>query len=133
MDRPLAVSPSYDEAEANLALLAAPSRFGTSDSKTTNVRVECGDDGRPDECTIVDVSFGGLPLDINHRFKRLIELFNLEVVDSSADTIFLRSNRQEAEKALPSANASLPQGLWDFETTEIKPQWRLCIQAEATW
>ncbi|GAA5851005.1 hypothetical protein JCM3766R1_007099 [Sporobolomyces carnicolor] len=89
-----------------------------------------------DESTIVDISFRGLPLDINHRFKRFIELFDLEVVDSSADSIFLRSDHQEAKKATkakPGSDSDVPQGLRDRETTRIKPKWRLCVTSVCEW
>ena len=134
--QPLAIEPDYSDAETSLALLAAPTRFGTSTSKTIYARAECSGVEQADESTIVDVSFRGLPLDINHRFKRFIELFDLTIVDSSADSIFPRSNHEEAKKAKkakPGSDSDVPQGLRDLVTTQIEPKWRLCVTSVCGW
>ena len=90
--------------KTNLALLALPSRSSASSREAPIVRVGCGFDGE-DASAIVDVSFSGLPVNANHRFKHFIKLLNLEVVDSSTDKISLRSNHREAKKAMRANEA----------------------------
>ncbi|GAA5847073.1 hypothetical protein JCM3766R1_000604 [Sporobolomyces carnicolor] len=85
--RPLAMEPEERMSDGALALLAAPSTFGDDADAAPLAGVRGGGYGYADECTIVNVSFDGLPLDIDSRFRRIVELFNLEIVDSSVGTI----------------------------------------------
>ncbi|GAA5851000.1 hypothetical protein JCM3766R1_007098 [Sporobolomyces carnicolor] len=131
--RPLLILPEPHTYDTALALLAAPAGFENDTSDAPIVTAECGGDDVADESTIVDISFDGLPLDIDSRFKRFVELFNLEVVDSSVETIVPRSRRGGAKVAHEpkrGADSSPPHGLRDRVTSEIKAKWRLCVDSE---
>ncbi|GAA5838245.1 hypothetical protein JCM3766R1_001875 [Sporobolomyces carnicolor] len=137
----LDITASESDPKSHLALLALPSRCSVSSSEAPIVRVGCGFDGE-DASAIVDVSFSGLPVNANHRFKNYIKLFNLEVVDSSTDKISLRSNHREAKKAVraneakkarPWANSGELHGVRDRITTRIEPKWRLCLSSKGDW
>ncbi|GAA5851008.1 hypothetical protein JCM3766R1_007100 [Sporobolomyces carnicolor] len=132
--QPLKLRPSEFRFNDGVALLAAPASFKEANSDAPIVTAESGGDEVADESTIVDISFDGLPLDIDSRFKRFVELFNLEVVDSSVETISPCSRREGlkvARRAKRSASSSPPHGLRECATFEVKPKWRLCVQSHA--
>ncbi|GAA5847076.1 hypothetical protein JCM3766R1_000605 [Sporobolomyces carnicolor] len=134
MSQPLKIEPNRDDQTTALALLAAPSNFRQSLKDTAVIRAECGEERTTNECTIVDISLDGLPLDIDSRFRRFIELFNLEVVGSAVDAMSPVSNQGGAKRARETtrgSDRSTPHGLKDRVTTEIKPRWRLCVLGEA--
>lgn len=120
-----------DENEADLmtsvlALLAAPSRFQKNRYKETVVQACCGNGLADDEFTIVDVSFDNLPSDIDLRFKGLIQLFNLVVVDSAADELSPRASGT-VDGPASRRSRSPPSGVEDRVTEQIRPHWKLFV------
>jgi hypothetical protein len=111
-----------------LALIGAPSTFSKGDSADTLASAECGHDNGPDEHAIVDVSFDGLPTDIDHRFERLIDLFDLEVVSSAINKISPRIRKLDETKKSGSTN-----GVKDKTTKKIKPGWKMYLLCRTDW
>jgi hypothetical protein len=113
-----------------LALVGASSRFtqgGGDEGAQALVSADCGNSMEPDEHKIVDISFDGLPTDIDERFGRLINTFNLEVVDSSINHISPRIGK------LNSASNGLTHGIEARVTKEIKPSWKLYLLCRTEW
>ncbi|GAA5987449.1 hypothetical protein JCM5350_002768 [Sporobolomyces pararoseus] len=120
-----------DENEADsmtsaLAFVTAPSGFQKNRYKKTVVQACSGVGMADDGFTIVDVSLDNLPPDIDLRFKRLIQLFNLVVVDSAADELSPRASGT-VDRPPGRRLRSPPSGVADRVTEEIRPRWKLFV------
>ncbi|GAA5877999.1 hypothetical protein JCM16303_002811 [Sporobolomyces ruberrimus] len=134
---PIGVSNSEWESSQSLALVAAPARLLKGDSSATVIEAKCGGDSGPDEHTIVDLSFK-LPSDMNQRFTRLIRLFNLEVVESSVNTIFSRTadtrlSDETTDNEEKTKSESRSNGVKNTVTKKIRPRWLLWTMCETIW
>ncbi|GAA5915282.1 uncharacterized protein JCM6883_002385 [Sporobolomyces salmoneus] len=119
-----------------LALISAPSTFEDNQAGDTCMTAECGGDTRPDEHTIVDVSFQNLPSDIDQRFERFLKLFNLEVVESSVNKLSPKSSKrrnEEEEENRESTEAKRRNGVRDEVGSKIQPTWKLYSTCVTLW
>ncbi|GAA5879353.1 hypothetical protein JCM16303_003173 [Sporobolomyces ruberrimus] len=119
------------EEENTLALVTVRNRLERGESNSPAiVTAKCGGDSEPDEHTIVDVSFE-LPSNVDQRFKHLVRLFNLEVVDSSIDTISSVPGEVATAEEWDKATSVKSSGVANKVTNDIRPRWLLWTTSQS--
>ncbi|GAA5878039.1 hypothetical protein JCM16303_002827 [Sporobolomyces ruberrimus] len=113
----------------DLALISVPSRFTRGDFERSIVTADCGGGQDPDQQTIVDVSFK-LPPNVNQRFKQLVRLFNLEVVESSINKVSSKPAPKAQVQATKKTTKAKCNGIKNKVSKEIRPRWLLWTTCE---
>ncbi|GAA5993644.1 hypothetical protein JCM5350_003043 [Sporobolomyces pararoseus] len=131
---PIHISADGDDHSETLVLVGALTAFEGGSPETGEIRAEGTAESRwgyqnDDEPTVIEASFE-LPPDIDTRFERLFKFFDLEVVDSSINKLFPRSDSTTEKNQKGKAQTS---GVRNKITKTIKPSWKLWTMCEYFW
>ncbi|GAA5955791.1 hypothetical protein JCM3765_001853 [Sporobolomyces pararoseus] len=123
----------FDENEPDsntlaLALIAAPSKFQEDRFEESVIESQASSAGGSGS-TIVDVSFQDLPSNIDLRFKRFIDLFDLVVVDSATSNLSPRTSGPVGRIPGRRRSKHPVSGMKDQVTEEIQPRWKLFMES----
>jgi hypothetical protein len=114
-----------------LVLIAAPSRFREGHYEDSTITAEWNPSSDLEETTMVNVSFNQLPAKIDLRFKHFIELFELQVISSSVNTLVF-GPRDSVQTRSNRLRRGIPEviGLNDIKVGRIRPRWRLYVSSD---